>query len=59
MSPLGIGVPDIRFVFENENENENVYWDLFGANSMVELIRSFINGRRGFLTTTYIFFNLK
>ncbi|KAL5782530.1 hypothetical protein ACOSP7_007559 [Xanthoceras sorbifolium] len=34
MTLLGISVPDIRFVFDN-----SVNWDLFGANSMVEISR--------------------
>ncbi|KAJ4837638.1 hypothetical protein Tsubulata_043092, partial [Turnera subulata] len=34
MSPLGLGVPDITFVFENKKD---VYWEMFGANSMVEV----------------------
>ncbi|KAI9195524.1 hypothetical protein LWI28_015735 [Acer negundo] len=32
MTPLGIGAPDIAFVFEN-----NVKWEIYGANSMVEI----------------------
>ncbi|XP_065863416.1 probable aspartic proteinase GIP2 [Euphorbia lathyris] len=36
MTGLGIGVPDIGFVFEKK---KNVYWELFGANTMVEVIR--------------------
>ncbi|KAJ4846775.1 hypothetical protein Tsubulata_050692, partial [Turnera subulata] len=36
MSPLGLAVPDITFVFENKKD---VYWEMFGANSMVEINR--------------------
>ncbi|KAK2646924.1 hypothetical protein Ddye_022119 [Dipteronia dyeriana] len=32
MTPLGIGAPDIAFVFE-----DNVKWEIYGANSMVEI----------------------
>ncbi|KAK3189968.1 hypothetical protein Dsin_029529 [Dipteronia sinensis] len=34
MTPLGIGVPDIAFVFEN-----NVKWGIYGANSMDNLLQ--------------------
>ena len=33
-TPLGVAVPDLAFVFEN-----NVKWDIYGANSMVEISR--------------------
>ncbi|KAJ9154367.1 hypothetical protein P3X46_027711 [Hevea brasiliensis] len=34
MTPLGVGVPDIALVFEN---NKNLYWEMYGANSVVEV----------------------
>ncbi|XP_050216159.1 probable aspartic proteinase GIP2 [Mercurialis annua] len=34
MSLLGLGVPDISFVFEN---NKDAIWEMHGANSMVEM----------------------
>ncbi|KAF2309493.1 hypothetical protein GH714_003246 [Hevea brasiliensis] len=39
MTILGIGVPDIAFVFEN---NKNLYWEMYGANSMVEMSRDVV-----------------
>ncbi|XP_043810709.1 probable aspartic proteinase GIP2 [Manihot esculenta] len=39
MTVLGIGVPDIAFVLEG---NKNLYWEMYGANSMVEVSRDVI-----------------
>ncbi|XP_012069536.1 probable aspartic proteinase GIP2 [Jatropha curcas] len=36
MTPLGIGVPDLAFEFEN---NKNEQWEMYGFNSMVEVSR--------------------
>ncbi|EEF45338.1 pepsin A, putative [Ricinus communis] len=55
MSPLGLAVPDITFVFENKD----VSWDMYGANSMVEISNDvvclgFLRGVTEIWTTTSI-----
>ena len=55
MSLLGLSVPDITFVFENKD----VSWDMYGANSMVEISNDvvclgFLRGVTETWTTTSI-----
>ncbi|EEF45337.1 probable aspartic proteinase GIP2 [Ricinus communis] len=55
MTPLGLTVPDISFVFENKH----VRWNIYGANSMVEISNDvvclgFLRGVNETWTTTSI-----